>query len=57
MYYLNNTIKSHIIDNINFAKKPGMIIASPSLEPDYNFHWTRDSALVMRVFIDLYQKK
>ena len=31
-----------------------MIIASPSNDPPYKFHWIRDSALVMRVFIDLY---
>ena len=31
----------NILDN-------GSIIASPSKEPDYNFHWTRDSAIVIK---------
>jgi len=34
----------------------GIIIASPSDDPPYKYHWVRDSALVMRTFIDMYQK-
>lgn len=54
--YLEDRIINKILDNLNFAKKKGMIIASPSNYPPYKFHWIRDSALVMRVFIDLYAK-
>lgn len=47
----------NLFNNISqgYHSKKGMIIASPSLEPDYNFHWIRDSALVMRVIIELYK--
>jgi glucoamylase len=45
-----------LIENIKFSKKPGLIIASPSDDPPYKYHWIRDSALVMRVIIDMYQK-
>ena len=33
----------------------GMIIASRSNEPNYNYHWIRDSALVMRSIINAYK--
>ena len=36
-------------------KKKGMIIASPSIDPPYKFHWVRDAALVMRVVISEYK--
>ena len=49
-------ILNKLFQNINFSKKIGMIIASPSNNPPYKYHWIRDSALVMRVIIDLYQK-
>ena len=52
--YLEQKILNKILDNCNFSDKKGMIIASPSNDPPYKFHWIRDSALVMRVFIDLY---
>ena len=55
MIYLNQILK-HINNNISLHKKTGIIAASPSYNPDYNYHWIRDSALVMRVFIDLYSK-
>lgn len=45
-----------IYDNINFSKNKGMIIASPSNDPPYKFHWIRDASLVMRVIIDYYKK-
>jgi hypothetical protein len=45
-----------IYENIKFADKPGMIIASPSTNPPYQFHWIRDSGIVIRVIIDLYLK-
>jgi glucoamylase len=54
--YLEEKILIKILDNCNYSKKKGMIIASPSNDPPYKFHWIRDSALVMRVFIDLYNR-
>ena len=45
-----------IYENINFSNKIGMIIASPSTDPPYQFHWIRDSGIVMRVIIDLFNK-
>ena len=53
---LNNKILRKICENCNFAKKKGMIIASPSNDPPYKYHWIRDSALVMRVMISEYEK-
>ena len=50
-------IKSNLINNINWSKNNGMIIASPSEEPPYVFHWIRDSSLVMKAIIDIYLKK
>lgn len=34
----------------------GSIRASPSKNPDYNFHWVRDAAIVMKNVIKLYKK-
>jgi glucoamylase len=45
-----------LIENVNFSEKKGMIIASPSNDPPYKYHWIRDSALVMRVILDEYNK-
>ena len=53
--HISNII-TKIIENINVTPYNGIIIASPSKEPDYQYHWIRDSALVMRVFIDRYEK-
>lgn len=50
-------ILKKIEENLNFSKKPGVIIASPSNFPPYKFHWIRDSALVMRVFINEFKFK
>ena len=47
-------ILDRIIENTNTTTNKGIIIASPSTIPPYPFHWIRDSALVMRVFIDMY---
>ena len=55
MIYLKDILK-HIDNNINLHRKIGIIAASPSDDPNYNYHWIRDSALVMRVYIDLYSK-
>ncbi len=55
MIYLKDILK-HIDNNINLHRKIGIIAASPSNDPNYNYHWIRDSALVMRVYIDLYSK-
>lgn len=53
---LQNICLKKIYENINFSKNKGMIIASPSNDPPYKFHWIRDSALVMRVIIDYFIK-
>tara|TARA_B110001469_G_scaffold127557_1_gene148976 strand:+ start:405 stop:1523 length:1119 start_codon:yes stop_codon:yes gene_type:complete len=45
-----------IIENTDTTTNVGMIIASPSTEPNYKYHWVRDSALVMRPIIDMYIK-
>ncbi|KAJ5684876.1 uncharacterized protein N7477_001221 [Penicillium maclennaniae] len=51
-----------ILDNIGASgayaasAKPGIVIASPSLDnPDYYYTWTRDSALTLKVLIDLFK--
>jgi glucoamylase len=37
---------------------PGSVIASPNVkDPDYFFHWVRDSALVMKTIVSLYEKE
>ena len=55
--YLQNKIITKIKENLNFSQTKGMIIASPSKSPPYQYHWIRDSGLVMRVFIDNYKNK
>ena len=30
---------------------PGAVIAAPSLDPDYRYHWVRDAALVMNTWV------
>lgn len=52
-FYLEKIIEK-IIENTESAPKKGIIIASPSDEPDYKYHWVRDSALVMRPFLKEY---
>lgn len=47
-------IKLKLVSNINLSGNPGMIIASPSDDPPYIFHWIRDSSLVMKAIIDMY---
>ena len=42
-----------IYENIYYSSTKGIIIASPSNDPPYKFHWIRDSALVMRVILSL----
>ena len=49
-------IMDRIFENTDTIPTPGIIIASPSNEPDYKYHWIRDSALVMRPIIDMYSK-
>ena len=48
-------ILEKIFENINLTTKTGIIVASPSDEPDYKYHWIRDSALVMRPIIHQYK--
>jgi glucoamylase len=54
--HLKNKIVSKMLDNFYFTSKPGITIASPSSDPPYQYHWIRDAALSIRVFIDLYRK-
>lgn len=54
---LQNKVVGKLLSNISTGKKKGMIIASPSNDPPYKFHWIRDASIVMRVIIDLYKKK
>jgi hypothetical protein len=49
-------IMQRIIENTDTTSNVGMIIASPSNDPPYKYHWIRDSALVMRPIIDMYIK-
>ena len=43
-----------ILDNINETNN-GLIVASPSTQnPDYYYHWVRDSALTMKVIVNEY---
>ena len=53
--YLNKIIE-RVYENTESTTNPGIIIASPSKDPLYKFHWIRDSALVMRIFIDMYKQ-
>jgi glucoamylase len=52
--FLNKHILKKLLENVNYSKKRGMIIASPSNDPPYKFHWVRDASIVMRVLIDCY---
>ena len=51
-HYLHK-INQRILENINTTTNIGIIIASPSENPPYKYHWIRDSALVMRTIIEL----
>ena len=51
--YIEKIIQ-RISENTNTTTNPGIIIASPSNDPPYKYHWIRDSALVMRTFVDMY---
>jgi len=53
-HYLHK-INQRILENINTTTNIGIIIASPSENPPYKYHWIRDSALVMRTIIDMYK--
>ena len=53
--YLSKIIE-RVYENTESTTNPGIIIASPSEDPPYKFHWIRDSALVMRIFIDMYKQ-
>ena len=48
-YLINN-----IFDNFDFEK--GSFKASPSNEPNYNYHWVRDSCLIVNIMIDAYTR-
>ena len=54
--YIKNLILTKLFQNVNFSGNPGYIIASPSNDPPYKFHWIRDSAIVMKSLIDVYLK-
>ena len=51
-----NKVITKLLENIEFSNKKGMIIASPSNNPPYKFHWVRDASIVMKVIIDLYKE-
>lgn len=53
---LQKKVLKKIFDNLSFSDKPGMLIASPSDNPPYKYHWVRDVSIVMRVIIDQYKK-
>ena len=53
--YLNKILQ-RIFENINTTTNVGIVIASPSENPPYKYHWIRDSALVMRTIVDMYIK-
>ena len=42
-----NILLDNVLDN-------GSIIASPTKDPDYNFHWTRDSAIIIKALIKVF---
>lgn len=48
-------ILQKILENIQATSTKGVIIASPSNNPPYQYHWIRDSALVMRPIIQQYK--
>jgi glucoamylase len=52
---LKNKIFLKILDNVNLTKN-GSIVASPSMvEPNYYFHWIRDSAITIKTIISEYK--
>ena len=51
--YISKIIQ-RITENTNTTTNLGIIIASPSDYPPYKYHWIRDSALVMRTIVDMY---
>ena len=51
--YISKIIQ-RITENTNTTTNLGIIIASPSDDPPYKYHWVRDSALVMRTIVDMY---
>ena len=51
--YISKIIQ-RITENTNTTTNLGIIIASPSDDPPYKYHWIRDSALVMRTIDDMY---
>ena len=53
---LQKKVLKKIFENLSFSEKPGMLIASPSDNPPYKYHWVRDVSIVMRVIIDQYKK-
>ena len=53
--YLNKILQ-RILENINTTTNVGIVIASPSEDPPYKYHWTRDSALVMRTIVSMFKK-
>ena len=44
---------NYLFDNI---LESGSIMASPSTDPDYRFHWVRDAAIVIKSIITLYKE-
>ena len=58
---MKDLLINKIFENIDYYhkqkknKRAGVIIASISVnDPDYYYHWIRDSALTMKTIIDYY---
>ena len=56
MSYISDIAINKIIENYKLSDIKGMIIASPSSSPPYQYHWVRDASLIMRVIIKHYMK-
>ena len=52
---MKNIFIDKILENLKCVDNSGIIIASPSKEnPDYFYHWIRDSAIIIRTLIKEY---
>ena len=56
MSYISNIAINKIIENYKLSNIKGMIVASPSSSPPYQYHWVRDASIIMNVIIKHYLK-
>ena len=56
MTYISNIAINKIIENYKLSNIKGMIVASPSSSPPYQYHWVRDASIIMNVIIKHYLK-